>query len=509
LDLTTSARTNERFCTVDGVEFDETWDVVVLGVGAAGAAAALAAHESGARTLVVEKCPPESAGGNTRVSGGGWFINIDTERAGTFLRSLNGSRPVAPDVVEAWAQETARNSDWMRALGAGVEQSMQYHVTAEYGELDGADCYGGMDTVDGRMGRSLLYNFLVGALVDRGIEIRFNSRATELIADDGQVRGVRVDSSGNISSVQALGGVVLATGGFAANPSMVRDYLRLDEHVLWGSPHTTGDGHRMAQQIGADLWHMDNMMTITGVDTGNGSGVMLAPWNGKNFVYVGPDGRRLVDESKGSRHGHVQRNGHEELFPLTPFFMIFDETMRTAGPVTATEEILPVGWKILMDGFDWSPDNSAEVADGTIHRADSLEQLAAVVDIDPDVLVRSVESYNAGCHAGRDDHFGRNSNTLAPVTTGPYYALRIVPLLGWSNGGPRRDGQSRVLDTRGEVIAGLYAAGEASSTYSWTKDGGLHVADALAFGRIAGHHAAGRLNDPSSFAEVQRNTTRS
>ncbi len=78
------------------------------------------------------------------------------------------------------------------------------------------------------------------------------------------------------------------------------------------------------------------------------------------------------------------------------------------------------------------------------------------------------------------------------MTQAPFYVLEVTPLLGWSNGGPRRDGRARVLDTRGEVIAGLYAAGEVSSTYSWRKDGGFHIADALAFGRCGGRDAAAR-----------------
>ncbi|MFC9790493.1 FAD-dependent oxidoreductase [Rhodococcus sp. NPDC127528] len=472
--------------------FDEEYDVVVVGSGAAGTAAALGAHQAGAHVLVVEKCDEATAGGNTRVSGSGWWVNRSPERARTFLRSLNGAFPVADDVVDAWADETAENSRWLKELGADVSLSSEYHTEPEYLELDGADCYAGMDTVTGRMGNGLLHDFLHRAVAERGIEIRFGTAAVALITDDEGVVGVEVEDADGQRRIGARGGVVLATGGFSANTRMVRDYLRVEDHVLWGSPALTGDGHRMAQAVGADLWHMDNMMTITGVRGDDEFGHYLALWNAHNYLWVSPDGRRFADESAEPKHGHVWRNGAYELFPLRPFHLVFDEQMRTAGPLSPTPDVLPVGWNLLMNGTRWSLDNSEEIAKGWIKRADSIAELAVLIGADPETLEHTVEQYNAACAVGRDDHLGRSPETLAPVSRAPFYVLEVVPLLGWSNGGPRRDGRSRVLDTRGDVIVGLYAAGEMSSTYSWAKDGGFHVADALAFGRIAGRDAAAR-----------------
>ncbi|GAB2658815.1 FAD-dependent oxidoreductase [Prescottella soli] len=472
--------------------FDEEFDVVVVGSGAAGAAAALGAHQAGASVLVVEKCDEATAGGNTRVSGGGWWVNRDPERAQVFLRSLNGAFPVADDVVEAWAAETAENSRWLEDLGADVAMSADYHTEPEYLELEGSDCYAGMDTIAGRMGHSLLHDFLHGALAERGIEIRFETPAVELITDGGTVVGVEVEAADGRRRIGGRGGVVLATGGFQADPGMVRDYLRVEDHVLWGSPASTGDGHRMAQAAGADLWHMDNMMTITGVRGDDGSGYYLALWNAHNYLWVAADGRRFMDEAADPYHGHVRRNGGYELFPQRPFHLIFDEQMRTAGPLSPTPDVLPVGWNLLVNGARWSLDNADEIAKGWIERADSIAELAEIVGVDPSTLGRTVEQYNEACAAGRDDHFGRAPEKLAPVAQAPFYVLEVTPLLGWSNGGPRRDGRARVLDTRGAAIDGLYAAGEISSTYSWRKDGGFHVGDALAFGRVAGRDAAAR-----------------
>ncbi|WP_137726216.1 FAD-dependent oxidoreductase [Prescottella subtropica] len=478
--------------------FDEEFDVVVAGTGAAGSAAALAAYEAGARVLVVDKCDAATAGGNTRVSGGGWWVNRDAERARTFLRSLSGDFPVADDVVDAWATETVDVSRWLKELGADVAMSGDYHTEPEYLELDGSDCYAGMDTVAGRMGNQLLHGFLRSALAERGIETRFSTPAVELIVENGTVVGVEVEGSDGRHRIRARGGVVLATGGFAADPTMVRDYLRVRDHVLWGSPASTGDGHRMAQAVGADLWHMDNMMTITGVRGDDEHGHYLALWNANNYLWVADDGRRFVDEAAEPKHGHVRRGGAYELFPLRPFHLVFDEQMRTAGPLSPSPDVLPVGWNMLMKGVRWSADNSDEIAKGWIVRADTIVGLAVELGVDPVTLERTVTSYNAACAAGHDDRFGRAPETLGAVTEGPFYALTVRPLLGWSNGGPRRDGRARVVDTRGAAIGGLYAAGELSSTYSWCKDGGFHIADALVFGRVAGRDAAARATGVGS-----------
>ncbi|TCN57168.1 succinate dehydrogenase/fumarate reductase flavoprotein subunit [Rhodococcus sp. SMB37] len=477
---------------MSGEAFDEVFDVVVVGSGAAGSAAALEAQQGGADVLVVEKCDQGSAGGNTRVSGGGWWVNRDPERARIFLRALSGSFPVADDVVDTWATETAEISTWLKELGADVAMSGDYHTDPEYLSVEGSDSYAGMDTIEGRMGNGLLHAFLISALLERGIEIRFGTPATRLIVESGGVVGVEVGGVSGSRRIGARGGVVLATGGFQADTSMVRDYLRIEDHVLWGSPASTGDGHRMAQAVGADLWHMGNMMSITGVRDTEGVGHYLALWNAHNYLWVGDDGRRFVDETAPPCHGHTLRGGSHELFPLRPFHLIFDEQMRAAGPLSPAPDVLPVGWNLLMNGSRWSADNSDEVEKGSITSAESIKVLAEKIGLDASTLERTVECYNTSCAEGRDDHFARDPGTLGPVVQGPFYALKVTPLLGWTNGGPRRDGRARVLDTRGDVIEGLYAAGEISSTYSWRKDGGFHIGDALAFGRVAGRDAGTR-----------------
>lgn len=473
----------------------QTFDVIVIGTGAAGSAAALAAHEAGASVLLVEKCSPEEAGGNTRVSGGGWAVLGDEAEAATFLRALSGPFELPDDVISTWAQEMTLNSDWLRGLGADVQRCAGFHVRPEYDGHPGSSAYLGMDSVEGRLGDFVLSDFLRAALVRRGIPVRWSTPARALLrGDDGVVAGVRVATSSGDEVYTARGGVVLATGGFHANRRMVRDYLRLPSPPLWGAPHSSGDGHRMAQALGADLWHMGNMMTLPGIDV-DGRGMFLS-LAAHSYLFVNDDGRRSRNEALHGRHGQVIDGHGIELHPLHPALMIFDEAMRVAGPLSIGRDLLPVGWGLLMEGLTWSNDNAAEIADGRIRRADTVADLALGCGLDPQVLEETVATYNAACSQGRDAAFGRSPEKLAPLAQGPYYALEVAPMLAWTNGGPRRDGRARVIDVDGQQIPGLYAAGEVSSTYSWGKDGGFHIGDALAFGRVAGREAAARARGP-------------
>ncbi|GIH71154.1 FAD-dependent oxidoreductase [Sphaerimonospora thailandensis] len=469
--------------------YDRQADVVVLGGGAAGCAAAIAAHDAGAEVLILEKCPPETAGGNTRVSGGSWFENLDADRAAVYLRNLCGDFPVPEEVIRVWAEETRLNSKWMESLGGNVVANGVY--TPEYPHLDGADCYGGYRSIEGRMGDQVLYQFLTDAVRARGIEIRYATPGRELITDGGAVVGVVAEQDGGRLRVRARRGVVLATGGFENDPAMVRDYLRLPPCPVWGSPAGTGDGHRMAQKAGADLWHMDNMAAFTGIRVpGSHSGFFIRP-PATGFIWVADDGRRFVDEAPAlGGHGQARVHGRDELHPVRAAYVVFDERTRRAGPLCPPRMYLPVGWQLLMEGYDWSPDNQAEIDRGWIRRADTVAELAVGLGLDPETLTETVSRWNAACAAGRDDHFGRRPESLTPLDEGPFYAFESAPLLGWTSGGPRRDEHCRVLDPFGSVIPGLYAAGSVSSTYSWAKDGGFHIADALAFGRVAGRHAA-------------------
>jgi succinate dehydrogenase/fumarate reductase flavoprotein subunit len=468
-------------------------DVVVLGFGAAGCAAAIAAHDAGARVVVLEKMPHGREGGSTRISGGIWFNNTDPEGCATYLRSLSGAYPVPEEIVQVWASETYQNTAWLERLGVHPGKHADY--LPEYPELPGSEAYGGYLGVDGQMGNGLLWEALARSVSERGIEVLLDTPGERLVQDppSGAVVGVVARHGSASLRIRARRGVVLATGGFENNPEMVRDYLGLPgSPAVWGSPGNTGDGIKMALKAGADLWHMDNMMAVNGIKVpGLEAGFFVMFTARSGFVFVGLDGTRFVNEAPQVGHGQAHMHGSYELFPAKPMHVVFDEETRLAGPLSPGPDWLPVGWNLLIEKYEWSADNSAEIEKGWIRRAETLKDLAVQLDVDPDVLEATIAEYNEACQSGVDRRFGRDPGTLAPLLRPPYYAYTWGPLLGWSCGGPRRNAKAQVVDPYGEVIPRLYAAGNISSTYSWCKDGGFHIADALAFGRVAGRTAAG------------------
>ena len=145
-----------------GPDWDREADVVVLGLGAAGCAAAIEAHDAGASVVVLEKMPAGREGGNTRVSGGVWFDNSDPEGIATYLRALCGEFPVPEEIIQVWAHETAQNSAWVESLGARVAPHGDYRP--EFPELPGSESYGGYIGVDGELGNGRLFAALAAAV---------------------------------------------------------------------------------------------------------------------------------------------------------------------------------------------------------------------------------------------------------------------------------------------------------------------------------------------------------
>ncbi|MGD9792975.1 MAG: FAD-dependent oxidoreductase [Acidimicrobiia bacterium] len=467
-------------------------DVLVVGMGAAGLAAAIEARAAGASVIVLEKAPEHHAGGQTRVSGATWFDNRDPERAAVYLRNLCCDRPIPEPIVTAWAEETFKNTAWVESLGATVNR-MEF--APGFPELDGSDCFGGLMHVGDSWGMGRLFEVLVAAARSREIELRYDTRAVELVRhpSTGSIAGVRAVSAGLDVTFDVRCGVVLATGGFQANAQMLEEFVGLSGAQQWGSPYNTGDGHRMAMHAGSDLWHMSNYYPMVGMRMDGYASGMSTFLSSHGFVYVALDGQRFFDESTHVAHGHALVHGRYELFPTQPMWVVFDERTRCAGPLTMPFELGPFGWSQLVDGYRWSNDNRAEIDAGWIISAPTVPELAVQMELDPAVLAAAIERYNRSCGAGVDEHLDRDPSTLVALENGPFYAFRWGPVLNFTCGGPRRNERSQAIDTLGSVVPRLYCAGEMSMSYSMCFDSGMPIADALAFGRIAGRNCAAEV----------------
>lgn len=477
-------------------KWDMEADVVVVGFGGAGFAASVTAHDLGADVMLLEKAPEGRHGGNTRVAGQGYLNTSDADMAVDYLTALCGPYTVPETMIRVWAEEMGRNNDWLASLGADPQEHQHLPEGIEFPDLPGSGCVHKFH--DGpKYGYSLTWKKFESLVLERPIRVEYQTPARELI-QDGETRailGVRAEKGGKPVFIKARKGVVLTCGGFENNQEMIRNYLAgMPYCYTSGSPYNEGDGITMAMAVGADLWHMNNFAgpsmalkvpevpTTFSMQALHFSKVMAG-----GMIVVGPDGKRFCDEKFKTRHGKIPAHGKWK--PLTtpcPMHMVFDHDMMTAGPLY---DMNPShGWTPVVEQYDWSADNGAELAKGWIKSADTVAGLAAKIGLDPDALSDTVRRWNADAESGRDAEFGR-ALMIAPLKKAPFYAVELSPAMLNTQGGPRRNEKAQILRPDGTPIPRLYSAGELGSIYSYLYQGTGNIGECLAFGRIAARNA--------------------
>ncbi len=488
-------------------KWDQETDVVVVGYGGAGAAAAIAAFDAGAKVIILEKMKNGMEGGNSGVCGGVFRTPKNVEGYMTYIKAMCGKHPIPEDLVRAAAEEGTKNADWMVSLGGKVGQSPfgAGCSGAEFPKLPGAEFELGSNLVkaDGTpgYGKDCLVLFKSNIEDKRKIPVLYETPGKELVVNSkGEVVGVIADSGGKSIAIKANRAVILTTGGFEYNDEMQRDYLvqglETTPPILpWGTWGNTGDGIKMALSVGAELWHMVNQAgpylgtTVPGIK----SGVSVAyPTN--NYIIVDRHGKRWFNEKESWPHG----KGGEKVFaydpekteyPRVPSYAIFDETLRKAGAIGPATAIY--GYAALREGLKWSTNNQAEIDKGWILKAATIEELAKLIGADPAVLSAEVKKYNGFVDGKEDLDFQRPKESLAPIAAAPFYALKLVPVTLNTQGGPKRNAKAQVLRVGGSPVPRLYAAGELGSIFSFLYNcGGNFGIDCLSFGRIAGRNAA-------------------
>lgn len=474
----------------------QTFDVIVVGFGAAGAAAALTCARAGASVLLVEKQAADRHTPSTRMSGGLVMGVNDVAAATDYLDRCAGGM-VPREVSARWASTAKDLPDWLGELGLTLSRI----GGAEHEDFDGA---GGVDVyqpgdarhrLDPRAGAGRELYDVLRAAVDKesGIEVRWSSPAARLLRADGlRVSGVLV----NGEQVHARRGVVLCTGGYEFDEAMKLDHLRVAPVHFYGNPGNTGDGVRMAQAVGADLWHMNQMIgrAIGTFPLDDGSRLsFIIGIDPPGYVITDGAGRRFADESAQARllHGFYYELLDFDVatgtYPRVPCYWFFDERRRAAGPLTYSH----IG-AVAVGLYDWSADNTQEIERGWIASGETVEQAALAAGMrDAPAAAAAVAEYNAGCAVGVDA-LGRPSESLVPLDSPPYYCVPLWPGGSNTTGGPRRDEHARVVDVFGEVIPGLLAAGELgqASGLIYPADGS-NLSEALCFGQVAGRSALG------------------
>jgi succinate dehydrogenase/fumarate reductase flavoprotein subunit len=478
--------------------WDKEADVVIVGYGGAGAAAAITAHDAGVKVLLVEKNP--EGGGNTQYSGGTIREYLDLEKATTYFENiLYGS--VDRDMIRTFVAESMRNPDWIKDLGADLIRADSRgfppapHVV--FPHLAGADGIGGRWHVKaeaaGIHGGSA-WGLLCRNVEKRKVEIIYNTPVKHLIRHESQeICGVIAGTAGGDITIRARRGVILTCGGFQGNPDMQAQFLGFRYKAL-GNPGNTGDGIKMAIELGADLWHMTGLSCTVGYSIPE----IESPVNGRmpsgGYIYVDQEGRRFVDETGTDTHAFnnyfSQLDFKRLSYPRMPSFTIFDDDTRRSGTVATTGDMLMGRW---TNFYNWSDDNLAEVEKGWIKKAETISDLARQIGIRPQVLQETVSRYNLFCVGGYDSDFDRPPDTLIPIVRPPFYAIACEPVLINTQGGPKRNARAQVIDVNGKPIKRLYSAGELGSIWGIVYPGGGNVTEALSFGRIAARNAAAEV----------------
>jgi succinate dehydrogenase/fumarate reductase flavoprotein subunit len=477
--------------------WDVEADVVVVGFGAAGMAASVTAFALGAKVVILEKAPEGQEGGNTRVAGQGYLNTSSADKAITYLTALCGPYTVPEAMVKVWAEEMCQNNAWLAGLGGDPQEHQHPPVGIEFPDLPGSDCVHKFH--DGpTYGYSSTWQLFERLVKQRPIPIHYETPGRQLIQHDTtkEILGVRAQRGNQSINVKARKGVVLTCGGFENNQEMIRNYLPGVPYCYTsGSPYNEGDGITMAMSVGADLWHMNNYagpsMALKVPEVRTSFSMQALHYSKETpggMIVVGPDARRFTDEKYKTRHGKIPVNGR--WLPLStpcPMFLIFDHTMFSAGPLY--DKHPSHGWTQIVERYEWSEDNSVELAKGWIRRADSVAALASIVGLDPKALADSVERWNRHAEAHHDADFGRRL-MMAPIARGPFYAIELSPSMLNTQGGPRRNEKAQIVRPDGSPIPRLYSAGELGSIYSYLYQGTGNIGECLAFGRISGRNAA-------------------
>ncbi|MDK7196330.1 flavocytochrome c [Aerococcus urinae] len=501
-------------------------DVVVVGGGGAGLSAAAASLQSGKKVILLEKFPV--IGGNT-VRTGGPMNAADPEWQKEF-KALPGEDHTLEEIynldeseidqeyledfrelrkqIKAYLEEVDGKDEYL--FDSTLLHRIQTYLGGKRTDLKGNQVYGNYDLVKtltdnvldsvhwlSDIGVDFNYKSVempVGAMwrrghqptsdngyayvknleqfiLDNGGQIITDARVNELLVEDDRVVGVKADHQGASLTVNAKA-VVLGSGGFGANTKMLQEYNtyweRIDDDIKTSnSPAITGDGIQLGEQVHADLVDMGMIQMLPTCDPETGAlftGLQVPP---ANFLMVNQEGKRFVNE-----FGTRDEISKAAIANGSLFYLIADDEIKETAYNTSQEKI------------------DQQVEEGTLYRADTIGELAEQIGVDPSVLEETVATYNSYVEKGEDPDFHKNAFDLK-VEVAPFYATPRKPAVHHTMGGLKIDTDAHVINQDGEIIKGLYAAGEvAGGVHAGNRLGGNALADIFTYGRIAGKNAS-------------------
>jgi succinate dehydrogenase/fumarate reductase flavoprotein subunit len=496
-----------------GQQWNLEYDVVVVGSGS-GLVSALVATVAGLRVLVLEKSA--APGGSTAVSGGVFWVpnnNVmkregfsdSRENALRYLRKLSQGQ-ADEELIAAFVDHGPAMADFVEAnteLQLRVSRLMgdvaDYHPEWPGAVLKGRSLEPVQPAV--AMAGGLLVSSLLQALAARGADVMLGTGAQRLITATGEggdqeVLGVLTDSGLKIRSKR---GLVMASGGFERSPQMKKHFLRGPSPYTLGAQTNTGDGIRMGMAVGADLRNMNEVWGITvykadaqanGAVTGGISLAAQVERRNGGCIAVNRYGERFCNEAADYdstwRSYHAWENWGDLAYRNLPAFQLFDHSYREKETLAGSRPDQPLP--------EW------------VARADTLEELAGMLGIDPVGLARTVERFNAFAVQKRDPDFMRGQSlydtygirdaavTLQPLLKAPFYGAEITPADLGTCGGLRVNAAAQVMDVFDRPVKRLFAAGNVAGVGSpgaLYGGGGGTIGPAMTFAYIAGMSLTG------------------
>ncbi len=451
---------------------DLTCDVLVIGTGAAGGAAAMAAAEAGAKVIAIDK--QSTIGGTSAMAGGGIAAPESSEQ------KKYGIEDTVDAYVNLWVEYN--HNEYYREDSGMDEDRIRFVVSQaaslidwleengfEFGQPTSFDLIEGVDRFH-YASNGKPTDLLYAKNQELGVEYWLETKATSLLTDEnGNCVGAVVEKDGQTFNIYAKG-VVLATGGFGNNQEMMERFTPVDVTQVayfYGSAGQTGEGILMAEDIGAAVYEKGARLGMSYV-VGDGTNAELTslggPWS--QAPIVDKTGVRFVNEYCHSLNypSLIYRNA-------APYYCIYG-----------------------ADREDYAAILANNVGDPAVTVADTLEELADKLGFDKEAFLDCIAVYNEAKETGVDAAFGARVDFMNFATVGPFYAIQIAPQYTGTIGGVVTDTDAQVLRKDGTVIGGLYAAGEASNgaLYDLVYMSGSSFLNALTMGRIAGTNAAAR-----------------
>ena len=499
--------------TTKAKDIEETVDVVVVGAGGAGMTAAITATDAGKKVIVVESQP--IAGGNSVRSTGGMnaaktpyqdknefkeaagvektlataaekFADNETITAlATTVKSqwdayqanpqgyfdsvelmeldtmIGGKGKNNPELVKALAENSADAIEWLASIGAEVKNVGAFGGASVKRIHRPVNADGKVTAVG-----AYIVPILEKNLQDRNVQFLFDTTANEIIMKDGKAVGIKgTGKDGHKVTINAKS-VVIATGGFGANAEMVEKYKpELKGFATTNAEGAQGQGIDMATAAGAATVDMDQIQihpTVHIEEDGNAH-LITEGLRGDGAILVNAEGKRFYDEV--STRDKVSA-------------AIIEQTDKSA-------------WLVVDQAMvDKSAVIAGYIKSGYTVTGATYEELAKAMGVDEATFTSTMNTWNQAVEAKSDAEFGRTS-FANPLTTAPYYAIKITPAVHHTMGGIVINPKAEVLNEKGEVISGLFAAGEVTGgVHGANRLGGNAVADFVVFGRISGQSAA-------------------